>query len=314
VKISDRKYSEAVLIWTPDKGLLIPERAKHDPKARYLLDQPITTKWSVNGQEYFRSALEMRAAKWHDDRVPKWNRISEEAGNFNRHRPAADEVGIVQGTFTVRVPKEYIADGSWGLLLLLSRDAGPYLPIRLRQACDKHKLLYVGLQPSPEHVGYYWAHSAHIMNCMAELRKRYNFTSKRTMLTADFDDLPVLFAGLPHPDIFSSVVLLTGQAVPTEQSLDYMEGNGPIPLDWMDSSDWARNREFGQRLGMTWQEPHYHTMFKSNELQTLWKETGLRLHTIRTYMGGSDEVKNERQEPERSVLAEFIEALIVDPR
>lgn len=313
VEIHDRIYSGSLLIWTPENGLRVPERAKPDPLARYLLDQPITTKWSVDSEGFLRTSVEKNAAQWHDARVPEWNHSSKEYGNFNRHRPAAEEVGIVQGTFTVRVPKEYIADGSWGLVLLVARDAGPYLPMRLRQTCDKHKLLYVGLQPSPDHVGYYWAHAAHTLNCMAELRQRFKFSSDRTMLAGEFEALPVLFAGLPHPELFGSVVLLTGQAVPTEQARDYMQGNGPIPLDWMESADWARNRELGQRVGMTWQEPGYHTEFNGSELQARWKETELRLHTIITYLGRSDEARNERREPERSGLAEFVEALVAKP-
>ena len=153
--------------------------AKPDAKARYLDDQPIIAKWSPDKQGYFSDRVSKQAAEWHDARVPEWNRQLEEIRANPRHLPAADEVKTSDGTFTLRLPLAYEPDGSWGLVLHHSRFAGRYLPLRLREACDKYKLLYVGLQPSIDPPpGYYWKNAAQILDCIVEMRKRYKVLAR----------------------------------------------------------------------------------------------------------------------------------------
>lgn len=313
VAVYERKQNQKLFVWTPEGGLSVPESARPDPKARYLEEQPVSAKWSSENQGYIADALSKRAAEWHDARVDEWNKDSEAFGNLNRHCAATDEVGIIGGSYTIRIPNAYEPDGTWGLVLHLSESAGRYLPLRLRNACDAHKLLYVGLQPSKDHIGFYWAHVAYILDCLAELKRQYKIDPKRTMLAVDYNTLPGLFTGSLHPELFGTVVLLTGQGVPAEQSRDYMRGNGPFPLDWMESGDWARNRQLGQRWGMTWSEPTYSTMYKGQQLQLLWKETGINVHVVKFYSADKAEREKEHREPMRSILAEFIEALLAKP-
>ena len=313
LSISDRKYMETLLVWTPEGGLQVPESARQDPKAKYLVDQPVPIKSLKNESGWFSTPGGRRAAAWHDERYSDWNSQMRASGDSGGHRRSADEVGLVQGTYTVRIPHAYVSDGSWGCILYFSLSTGPYLSVNLRNACDKHKLLYVGLQPSSELIGYHWAHADYILRCMSDVKLRFGVSNARTMLADDEDSYAVLFAGMVHPEMFGALVLLRGQAIPTGLSSPYMEGKSSIPLDWMDEADWRRNRELGQRIGMTWSEPLHETRLSATELEAQWQHTGIPVHMITSSSIEGHTRKLELREPRRSVLAEFIGKVFGNP-
>jgi hypothetical protein len=311
LEIHDRKQLELLLLWTPGGGVIIPETVKPDPKARYLEDQPITAKWSSVKQGYFGDPLSKQAAEWHDARVPEWNRQAKEFQLKSQHLPAVDEVKTLDGTFTLRLPRAYEPDGSWGLVLHYSEFAGRFLPLRLREACDKYKLLYVGLQPSVDPPGRYWRDVAQILDCIVELQRRYKFSPRRTLLASEYATGSVAFAGTLHPELFRVVVLLTHQAAVSDVAPAYITIDDPFPLGWMKVDDWLRNRELGQRWGMIWNES-----FGRDDVQRLkseWIAIGIQPHFIRSYARDKLEREKENREPQRCILAEFIEATLGTP-
>jgi hypothetical protein len=262
VDVYDSKQSSILLTWNSKNGLEIPEAATEDINASYLINQPVTTPWSEEKAGYLTTDLNRRAAQWHDSRIAAWNKaFADDGWELERPSlPAMEEIGRSHGTFTIRIPKQYVPDGTWGMVIVFGQSYGQYLPLRLREACDRHKCLFADLSPEWKGPGRIWRNLSQIMDGVATLRKSYRFAPERTMLLDQIGDgQAVGFAGALFPDVFRFVGLpdyhpLIPREVEPAEGVRYIRGTWgskgtflPFPLGWMTPADWQRNSEAGQR-------------------------------------------------------------------